>query len=125
MPPTSAAARKIASGRSRFNQFSVETTTPFHPRSRYAAAKFYAFWTIVNYREAYGMHASNGILFNHEGPTRGETFVTRKISRAVGAIGYGSHEKLYLGNLDALRDWSHARDYVEGMWLIVSAAETR
>ncbi|MEJ2122044.1 MAG: GDP-mannose 4,6-dehydratase [Alphaproteobacteria bacterium] len=98
-------------------------TTPFHPRSPYAAAKLYAYWTTVNYREAYGMHASNGILFNHEGPTRGETFVTRKISRAVAGIKLGFQEKLYLGNLDAERDWGHARDYVEGMWRIVSQDE--
>jgi GDPmannose 4,6-dehydratase len=94
-------------------------TTPFYPRSPYAAAKLYAYWTTVNYREAYGFHASNGILFNHESPTRGETFVTRKITRAVAAIELGLQEKLYLGNLDAERDWGHARDYVEGMWLIV------
>jgi GDPmannose 4,6-dehydratase len=94
-------------------------TTPFYPRSPYAAAKLYAYWITVNYREAYGMHASNGILFNHEGPTRGETFVTRKITRAVAAIKLGLQKKLYLGNLDAERDWGHARDYVEGMWLIL------
>ena len=94
-------------------------TTPFHPRSPYGAAKLYAYWTTVNYREAYGMHASNGILFNHEGPTRGETFVTRKITRAVAAISIGLQRKLYLGNLDAERDWGHARDYVEGMWMIL------
>jgi len=94
-------------------------TTPFYPRSPYAAAKLYAYWITVNYREAYGIHASNGILFNHEGPTRGETFVTRKITRAVAAIKLGLQEKLYLGNLDAKRDWGHARDYVEGMWRIV------
>ena len=86
-------------------------TTPFYPRSPYAAAKLYAYWITVNYREAYGMHASNGILFNHEGPTRGETFVTRKITRAVAAIELGKQDKLYLGNLDAKRDWGHARDY--------------
>ena len=91
-------------------------TTPFHPRSPYAAAKLYAYWITVNYREAYNMHASNGILFNHEGPTRGETFVTRKITRAVAAIEHGLQEKVFLGNLDAKRDWGHARDYVEGMW---------
>jgi GDPmannose 4,6-dehydratase len=91
-------------------------TTPFYPRSPYAAAKLYGYWITVNYREAYGMHASNGILFNHESPIRGETFVTRKISRAVAAISLGLQEKLYLGNLDAKRDWGHARDYVEGMW---------
>ncbi len=93
-------------------------TTPFKPRSPYAAAKLYAYWMTVNYREAYGLHASNGILFNHEGPTRGETFVTRKITRAVAAIELGVQDKLYLGNLDARRDWGHARDYVEGMWRI-------
>jgi len=94
-------------------------TTPFYPRSPYGVAKLYGFWITANYREAYGMHASNGILFNHEGPTRGETFVTRKISRAAAAIQLGLQEKLYLGNLDAVRDWGHARDYVEGMWMIV------
>jgi GDPmannose 4,6-dehydratase len=98
-------------------------TTPFYPRSPYAAAKLYAYWITVNYREAYGMHASNGILFNHEGPTRGETFVTRKITRAVAAIELGKQDKLYLGNLDAKRDWGHARDYVEGMWMIVQQPE--
>ncbi len=94
-------------------------TTPFYPRSPYAAAKLYAYWITVNYREAYGMHASNGILFNHESPLRGETFVTRKITRAVAARAAGSKDKLFLGNLDAKRDWGHARDYVEGMWRIV------
>jgi len=94
-------------------------TTPFYPRSPYGAAKLYAYWITVNYREAYGYHASNGILFNHEGPTRGETFVTRKISRAVAAITLGLQRKMYLGNLDAQRDWGHARDYVEGMWMIL------
>jgi GDPmannose 4,6-dehydratase len=98
-------------------------TTPFYPRSPYAAAKLYAYWITVNYREAYGMHASNGILFNHEGPTRGETFVTRKITRAVAAIELGMQRKLYLGNLDARRDWGHARDYVEGMWRILQQAQ--
>src|ERR1700757_3280065 len=98
-------------------------TTPFYPRSPYAAAKLYAYWITVNYREAYGLHASNGILFNHEGPTRGETFVTRKITRAVAAIKQGSQEILFLGNLDARRDWGHARDYVEGMWRILQQAE--
>ncbi len=93
--------------------------TPFAPRSPYAAAKLYGYWITVNYREAYGIHASNGILFNHEGPTRGETFVTRKISRAVAAITLGLQKTLYLGNLDAKRDWGHARDYIEGMWLIL------
>ena len=94
-------------------------TTPFYPRSPYAVAKLYAYWITVNYREAYGMHASNGILFNHESPIRGETFVTRKISRAVAAIELGQQKSLYLGNLDAKRDWGHARDYVEGMWRIL------
>jgi GDPmannose 4,6-dehydratase len=94
-------------------------TTPFYPRSPYAAAKLYAYWITVNYREAYGMHASNGILFNHESPVRGETFVTRKITRAVAGIHLGLQRKLYLGNLDAKRDWGHARDYVDGMWRIL------
>jgi len=94
-------------------------TTPFYPRSPYAAAKLYAYWITVNYREAYGIHASNGILFNHESPLRGETFVTRKITRAVAAIAAGGQQTLWLGNLDARRDWGHARDYVEGMWRIV------
>ncbi|MQP66445.1 GDP-mannose 4,6-dehydratase [Niveispirillum sp. SYP-B3756] len=94
-------------------------TTPFYPRSPYAAAKLYAYWITVNYREAYGLHASNGILFNHESPIRGETFVTRKITRAVAAIHHGKQDCLYLGNLDSLRDWGHARDYVEGMWRIL------
>ena len=94
-------------------------TTPFYPRSPYGAAKLYAFWVTVNYREAYGFHASNGILFNHEGPTRGETFVTRKITRAVAAIEVGLQQKLFLGNLNAERDWGHARDFVEGMWLML------
>jgi len=93
--------------------------TPFYPRSPYAVAKLYAYWITVNYREAYGMHASNGILFNHESPIRGETFVTRKITRAVAAIERGYQECLFLGNLDAKRDWGHARDYVEGMWRIL------
>jgi GDPmannose 4,6-dehydratase len=96
--------------------------TPFRPRSPYAAAKLYAYWITVNYREAYGMHASNGILFNHEGPRRGETFVTRKITQGVAAISLGKQERLYLGNLDATRDWGHARDYAEGMWLILQQA---
>jgi GDPmannose 4,6-dehydratase len=90
--------------------------SPFRPRSPYAAAKVYAYWITANYREAYGLHASNGILFNHEGPTRGETFVTRKITRAVAAIEAGSQETVYLGNLDARRDWGHAGDFVEGIW---------
>jgi GDPmannose 4,6-dehydratase len=94
-------------------------TTPFYPRSPYGVAKLYAYWITVNYREAYGIHASNGILFNHESPIRGETFVTRKISRAVAAIHLGVQKTLYIGNLDASRDWGHARDYVEGMWRIV------
>lgn len=94
-------------------------STPFYPRSPYAAAKLYGFWITVNYREAYGLHASNGILFNHESPLRGETFVTRKITRAVAAIEKGLQKTLYLGNLDARRDWGHARDYVEGMYLML------
>ena len=98
-------------------------TTPFYPRSPYAAAKLYAYWIVVNYREAYGMHASNGILFNHESPLRGETFVTRKITRAAAAIKLGRQEKLYLGNLDAKRDWGHAREYVRGMWLMLQQDE--
>lgn len=98
-------------------------TTPFCPRSPYAVAKLYAYWITVNYREAYGLHASNGILFNHEGPTRGETFVTRKITRAVAGIDAGVQQELFLGNLDAKRDWGHARDYVEGMWRIVQQTE--
>src|SRR5213595_565410 len=98
-------------------------TTPFSPRSPYAVAKLYGFWITVNYREAYGMHASNGILFNHESPIRGETFVTRKITRAVAAIERGLQDCLYLGNLDAKRDWGHARDYVEGMWRILQQDE--
>ena len=98
-------------------------TTPFYPRSPYAVAKLYAYWITINYREAYKMHASNGILFNHEGPTRGETFVTRKISRAVAAIELGRQDKLFLGNLSARRDWGHARDYVEGMWLMLQQPE--
>ena len=98
-------------------------TTPFYPRSPYAAAKLYAYWVVVNYREAYGLHASNGILFNHESPLRGETFVTRKITRAVAAIKLGLQERLYLGNLDAERDWGHAREYVRGMWLMLQQEE--
>ena len=94
-------------------------TTPFYPRSPYGVAKLYAYWITVNYRESYGMHASNGILFNHESPRRGETFVTRKITRAVAAIAAGDQDRLYLGNLDSMRDWGHARDYVEGMWRIL------
>jgi len=98
-------------------------TTPFVPRSPYGAAKLYAYWVTVNYREAYGIHASNGILFNHESPIRGETFVTRKITRAVAAIELGRQTRLYLGNLDAARDWGHARDYVEGMWRMLQQDE--
>src|SRR5262249_19385598 len=98
-------------------------TTPFQPRSPYGVAKLYAYWITVNYRQAYGIHASNGILFNHESPIRGETFVTRKITRAVAAIELGLQTRLYLGNLDARRDWGHARDYVEGMWLMVQQDE--
>jgi len=98
-------------------------STPFYPRSPYAAAKLYAYWITVNYREAYGIHASNGILFNHESPTRGETFVTRKITRAVAAIHHGLQSTLFLGNMDAKRDWGHARDYVEGMWRILQQEE--
>ena len=90
-------------------------TTPFNPRSPYAVAKLYAYWIVVNYRDAYGMHASNGILFNHESPIRGETFVTRKITRAVAAIQHGVTDRVFLGNIDAKRDWGHARDYVEGV----------
>ena len=98
-------------------------TTPFYPRSPYGVAKLYGYWITVNYREAYGFHASNGILFNHESPIRGETFVTRKITRAVAAIHLGLQEQLYLGNLDAKRDWGHAREYVKGMWLILQQPE--
>jgi GDPmannose 4,6-dehydratase len=98
-------------------------STPFYPRSPYGAAKLYGYWITANYREAYRMHASNGILFNHESPIRGETFVTRKITRAVAAIHHKMQDKLYLGNLDAKRDWGHARDYVEGMWLILQQTE--
>jgi GDPmannose 4,6-dehydratase len=98
-------------------------TTPFYPRSPYAAAKLYAYWITVNYREAYGLHASNGILFNHESPLRGETFVTRKITRAAAAIHLGFQERLYLGNLDAKRDWGHAREYVRGMWMMLQQDE--
>jgi GDPmannose 4,6-dehydratase len=98
-------------------------TTPFYPRSPYAAAKLYSYWITVNYREAYGIYAANGILFNHESPIRGETFVTRKISRAAAAIRLGIQDKLYIGNLDARRDWGHARDYVEGMWRILQQPE--
>ena len=95
--------------------------TPFYPRSPYAVAKLYAYWATVNYREAYGMFASNGILFNHESPVRGETFVTRKITRATSRIALGLQDKIYLGNLDAKRDWGHAKDYVKMMWMILQA----
>jgi len=98
-------------------------TTPFYPRSPYGAAKVYSFWITVNYRESYGMHASNGILFNHESPRRGETFVTRKITRAVAHIKAGLQDKLYLGNLDAKRDWGYAKEYVEAMWLMLQQPE--
>ena len=97
--------------------------TPFYPRSPYAVAKLYAYWITINYREAYGLYASNGILFNHESPLRGETFVTRKITRAVAQISQGQQDCLYLGNLDAERDWGHARDYVDGMWRILQHSE--
>ncbi len=98
-------------------------STPFYPRSPYAAAKLYGYWMVVNYREAYGLHASNGILFNHESPLRGETFVTRKITRAAAAISLGRQEKLHLGNLDAQRDWGHAKEYVRGMWMMLQQDE--
>ena len=98
-------------------------TTPFWPRSPYAVAKVYAYWATVNYRESYGMHASNGILFNHEGPRRGETFVTRKITRAVAAIKKGKQSEIFLGNLDAKRDWGYAPEYVEGMWRMLQQPE--
>ncbi|WP_426491037.1 GDP-mannose 4,6-dehydratase [Hymenobacter sp. 102] len=100
-------------------------TTPFYPRSPYAVAKLYGFWITVNYREAYGMYACNGILFNHESPQRGETFVTRKITRAAARIALGLQEKLYLGNLDAKRDWGHAKDYVEAMWRMLQQQHPR
>lgn len=98
-------------------------TTPFYPRSPYACAKLYGFWTTVNYREAYGLHASNGILFNHESPRRGETFVTRKVTRALARIVSGKQNDLYMGNLDAKRDWGYAKDYVEAMWLMLQQPE--
>lgn len=98
-------------------------TTPFYPRSPYAVAKLYAYWTVINYREAYGMYACNGILFNHESPIRGETFVTRKITRSVAKIALNLENKLYLGNLDAQRDWGHAKDYVEAMYLMLQQPE--
>ena len=100
-------------------------TTPFYPRSPYAVAKLYAYWITINYREAYGMFACNGILFNHESPVRGETFVTRKITRGLARISVGLDEKLYLGNLDAKRDWGHARDYVEAQWLMLQQKSPR
>lgn len=99
-------------------------TTPFYPRSPYGVAKVYAYWIVRNYRESYGMYACNGILFNHESPIRGETFVTRKITRAVAKISMDLQKKLYLGNLDAQRDWGHAKDYVEGMWLMMQQEES-
>ena len=98
-------------------------STPFYPRSPYAVAKLYAYWITVNYREAYGIHASNGILFNHESPLRGETFVTRKITRAAAAIALNRQSRLYIGNLDARRDWGHAREYARGMWQMVQQDE--
>jgi GDPmannose 4,6-dehydratase len=98
-------------------------STPFYPRSPYAAAKLYAYWIVVNYREAYGIYACNGILFNHESPLRGETFVTRKITRAAASISLGQQDRLYLGNLDARRDWGHAREYVRGMWIMLQQDE--
>jgi GDPmannose 4,6-dehydratase len=122
-------------GKSRFYQASTselygkvqetpqKETTPFYPRSPYGVAKLYAYWITVNYREAYGMHASNGILFNHESPIRGETFVTRKITRAVASIHLGVQRTLYIGNLNSMRDWGHARDYVDGMWRILQQEE--
>jgi GDPmannose 4,6-dehydratase len=100
-------------------------TTPFYPRSPYAVAKLYAYWITVNYREAYGMYACNGILFNHESPMRGETFVTRKITRALARIKLGLQERLYLGNLDSKRDWGHARDYIEMQWMMLQQATPR
>src|ERR1700735_3459484 len=99
-------------------QIPQSETTAFYPRSPYGVAKLYAYWITVNYREAYGMYACNGILFNHESPTRGETFVTRKVTRALARIKLGMQQKLYLGNLDSMRDWGHARDYVEMQWLM-------
>ena len=100
------------------NEIPQNELTPFYPRSPYGVAKLYSYWITINYREAYGIHASNGILFNHESPIRGETFVTRKICRAVASIKKGNQKCLFLGNLDAKRDWGHAKDYVEGMWMI-------
>jgi GDPmannose 4,6-dehydratase len=100
-------------------------TTPFYPRSPYAVAKMYAYWITVNYREAYNMYACNGILFNHESPVRGETFVTRKITRAVAKIALGLQDQIFIGNIDAKRDWGHAKDYVEAMWLMLQQEEAR
>ena len=107
----------------RCRQVPQTETTPFWPRSPYGVAKVYAYWATVNYRESYGLHASNGILFNHESPRRGETFVTRKITRAVAAIKHGLQKELYLGNLDAKRDWGYAPEYVEGMWRMLQQAK--
>jgi GDPmannose 4,6-dehydratase len=104
-------------------EFPLCETTPFAPRSPYGAAKLYAYWITVNYREAYGIHATNGILFNHESPIRGETFVTRKVTRAVADMQAGRQNKLFIGNLDAKRDWGHAQDYIEGMWLMLQQPE--
>jgi GDPmannose 4,6-dehydratase len=104
-------------------QIPQSETTPFYPRSPYSVAKLYAYWIVINYREAYNMFACNGILFNHESPLRGETFVTRKITRAVAKIALGMQDKLYLGNLDAQRDWGHAKDYVEAMWKMLQQDE--
>jgi GDPmannose 4,6-dehydratase len=104
-------------------EFPLRETTPFSPRSPYAAAKLYAYWITINYREAYAMHASNGILFNHESAIRGETFVTRKITRAVAEIQAGRQKTIFMGNLDAKRDWGHARDYVQGMWMMLQQDE--
>jgi GDPmannose 4,6-dehydratase len=103
----------------RVQKIPQDETTPFYPRSPYGVAKVYAYWITVNYREAYGLYACNGILFNHESPLRGETFVTRKITRGLGRIKYGLQDCLYLGNLDARRDWGHAKDYVEAQWLML------
>lgn len=103
----------------RVQEIPQKETTPFYPRSPYGTAKLYGYWITINYREAYGMHASNGILFNHESPIRGETFVTRKVTRGVAAIELGFQDCIYIGNLDAKRDWGHARDYVKGMWLMM------
>ncbi len=104
-----------------FKRYPKRETTPFYPRSPYAVAKMYAYWITVNYREAYDIFASNGILFNHESPIRGETFVTRKITRAVSRIALGLQDKFYLGKFDSKRDWGHAKDYVRMMWMILQA----